>query len=77
LCRSSEEAHVGAADAIVWIADSAEKPLGNGALSAIGREEVVENGRVEGANGALCEIVVIGFDLRAAVVVRVFNEYLD
>ena len=77
VCRSSKEAHVGTANAIVRIANSTEEPLSDGALSAIGREEVVENGRVEGADCALTEVIIVGFNLGAAIVVRVLNENFD
>lgn len=75
--RSSKEAHVGTANAIIRIANSTEEPLSDGALSAIGSEEVVENGRVEGADCALTEVIVVGFNLGAAIVVGVLNEDLD
>ena len=77
VCRSSKEAHVGTANAIIRIANSTEEPLSDGALSAIGREEVVENGRVEGADCALTEVIIVGFNLGAAIVVRVLNENFD
>ena len=77
VCRSSKEAHVGTANAIIRIANSTEEPLSDGALSAIGREEVVENGRVEGADCALTEVIIVGFNLGAAIVVGVLNENLD
>lgn len=51
--------------------------MSDGALSAIGREEVVENGRVEGADCALTEVIIVGFNLGAAIVVRVLNENFD
>ena len=75
--RSSKEAHVGPANAIIRIADSTEEPLSDGALSAIGSEEVVENGRVEGADCTLTEVIVVGFNLGATIVVGVFYEDLD
>jgi hypothetical protein len=75
--RSSKEAHVGPANAIIRIAYSTEEPLSDGALSAIGSEEVVENGRVEGADCTLTEVIVVGFNLGATIVVGVFYEDLD
>ena len=51
--------------------------MGDGALSAVGSEEVVENGRVEGADCALTEVIVVSFNLRAAIVVGVLNEDFD
>ena len=75
--RSSKEAHVGTANAIVRIANSTEEPLSDGALSAIGSEEVVENGGVEGADCALTEVIVVSFNLWAAIVVGVLNKDLD
>ncbi len=75
--RSSKEAHVGTANAIVRIANSTEEPLSDGALSAVGSEEIVENGGVEGTDCALTEVIVVSFNLGAAIVVGVFNEDLD
>ena len=75
--RSSKESHVGPPDTIVGVASSAEQPLSNRALSSVRAEEVVEDGSVERAHCALSEIVVVGFNLRATVVVRIFNEDLD
>ena len=76
-CRSSKETHVGTANAIVRIADSTEEPLSDGALSAVGSKEVVENGRVEGADCALTKVIVVSFNLGAAIVVRVLYKDLD
>jgi hypothetical protein len=73
LSRSSKEAHVCTTDAIVRITDSTKKPLGNGSLSTVGREEVVENGSIERTDGSLTEVIVVGFNFRAAIVVRIFN----
>ena len=75
--RSSKEAHVGTANAIVRIANSTKEPLSDGALSAVGSEEIVENGGVEGTDCALTEVIVVSFNLGAAIVVGVFNEDLD
>lgn len=51
--------------------------MSDGALSAVGREEVVENGSVEWADCALTEVIIVGFNLWAAIVVGVLNEDLD
>jgi len=51
--------------------------LGNSTLSAVRREEVVENGCVDRSHSALTEVIVVGFDLRRAVVVRVLNQCLN
>ena len=51
--------------------------MSDGALSAVGSEEVVENGRVEGADCTLTEVIVVGFDLGATIVVGVLYEDLD
>ena len=77
MCRSSKEAHVGPANAIIRIANSTEEPLSDGALSAVGSEEVVENGRVEGADCTLTEVIVVGFNLGATIIVGVLNEDFD
>jgi hypothetical protein len=47
--------------------------LGNGSLSTVGREEVVENGSIERTDGSLTEVIVVGFNFGAAIVVRIFN----
>lgn len=66
---SSEESHVCASDFVVGVADGSEQPLGNGSLSSVSREEVVEDGRVQGTHGSLSEVVVVRLDLRREVVV--------
>ena len=51
--------------------------MSDGALSAISAEEVIEDSCVERADCALTEIVVVGFNLGASVVVRVLDQYLN
>ena len=77
LCLSSEESHVGASDAVIGVPDSGEEPLSDGSLSSVRREEVVEYGSVQGADGSLSEVVIVGLDLGRAVVVRVTDQNLD
>ena len=69
--------HIGAADTLVGVSHCGEEPLGDGALPAVGREEVVEDGSVDWAHRLLTEVVVVSLDLGAAVVVRVLDEHLD
>jgi hypothetical protein len=75
--RSGKEPHVCATDAVVGVADGTEQPLGHCALPPISTEEVVEDCRVEGADGTFTEIVIVGFDLGAAIVMGILDEDLD
>lgn len=51
--------------------------MSDGASSLVCGEEVVEDGGVKGADSLLAEIVIVGLDFRAAVVVGVLDEALD
>ena len=51
--------------------------MSDGALSAISAEEVIEDSCVERADCALTEIVVVGFNLGASIVVRVLDQDLN
>ena len=66
---SSEESHVCASDFVVGVADGSEQPLGNGSLSPVSREEVVEDGRVQRTYGSFSEVIVVRLNLRGEVVV--------
>ena len=77
LCLSSEESHVGPSDAVIGVPDSGEQPLSDGSLSSVRREEVVEDGSVQGADGSLSEVVIVRLDLGGTIVVRVTDQNLD
>ena len=66
---SGEESHVCTSDFVVGVADGSEQPLGDSPLSPVGREEVVEDGRVQRTHGSLSEVIVVRLDLRGEVVV--------
>ena len=51
--------------------------MGNSSLSTISREEVVENGCIEGSDGALSEIIIIGFNLWAKIIMRILDQNLN
>ena len=66
---SSEETHVGSAHAVVRVAHTGEHPLGPGLSTAVRTEEVEEDCGVEWSDGLLTEVVIVGLNLVAPVVV--------
>ena len=72
--RSSEEAHIGSTHAIVGVPDTAEHPLGPGLTAAVSTEEVEENGRVQRFNSLFSEVVVVGVNLGATIVVSTLSS---
>ena len=73
---SGKEAHVCPTHTVVRISHTGEHPLGPGFAIAVRTEEVEENSGVEGADGLLAEVVVVGVNLVAAEVVRAINRSL-
>ena len=51
--------------------------MSNGSPPSIGTEEVVEYGCIEWADGPFSEIVVVGLDLGAAIIMRIFDKNFD
>ena len=73
---SGKEAHVCSTHTVVRVTHTGEHPLGPGFAVAVRTEEVEENSGVEGADGLLAEVVVVGVDLVAAEVVRAVSRGL-
>ena len=61
--QSGKESHIGTSHTVVGVTYCREEPLGDRSLSSVGREEIVEDGGVEGTNGSLSEIIVVCLDL--------------
>ena len=74
---SCEESHVGASDFLVRVSHRRKHPLGEGPLHSIAAEEVVEDRRVQWLQGLFLEVIVARLDLRALVVVAVFDQGLN
>ena len=51
-----------------------DKPSSNHVLVPVGAEEIVEESGVDGLDGLLLEVVVVGHDLRCLVLVRVLDQ---
>ena len=73
---SSKEAHIGSTHAIVRVSDTGKHPLGPSLAATIGTEEVEEDSSVERADSLLTEVIVVGINLMAAVVMRAVSGLL-
>lgn len=77
LSCSREESHVSSSNLLVWVSNRGQHPLSHVPSGAVCAEEVVEHSWVERPDCLISEVIVVGLDLWALVVVRLINHSLD
>ena len=71
---SSKESCIGCSDFFIGVSNGTEHPLSDCFSASIHAEEVVEDSGIDGPDGLLLEVVVVGFNFGALVVVGVVNK---
>ena len=74
---SGEEAHVCSTHAVVGVPYARKHPLRPGLAATIRTEEVEEDCCIERSDSLLSEIIVVGLDFGASVIVRALNLGCD
>lgn len=60
---SSEEFHVGSSNSVVGVSHCTQQHLSQASASSVTREQVVEDGCVDGSDGSFTEVIIVGFDV--------------